>query len=615
MNKYLTLGLLIALELSCSRPTPLDEALQLSGKNRIHLEQVLRHYSLHPADSLKYRAACFLIENMPGHGWYEGTELDAYHHWVDSACATTNEAFKATLHEACLQWEEMLEKLTFLEDIKHLDSNFLITHIDSTFGAANKRPWLKTLTFEQFCEYILPYRVGHERPRLLYRLQDSLYQTEVKSLLNYDDVLRDASLIFRLQPPYNSFAQSTPNVYKTFHLHSTIIGCVSTATYHLWMSKLFLYPSVMDLTPAYPFRDGRHCWNMVYDNTQTSRFKKFIQENNDYAKVYRQTFSKHLKPISHNNEYIPPFFKEKFYQDVTADYIITSDITITPQTPISATAAYLCVFNELKWEPVAWAPQEKNGFKFNNVGRGIVYLPVIYTTPKPTAISFPFILYPTGQTKKLQPDTINLCTLRLYRKYPQKHTIEYNNQRFTEAFIEASNDSTFHSKDSLGSFSEILNSQWAVTPITKHKPYRYWQIKSSKQFIIGECMLYNTRGKRIIPPESSIIGKREAFDNNPISYIFSDNTCKLTIDLGYPQILSKIECLLQNDGNSVWPGHCYELFYHNGNKWVSLGIKEAQDRWIEFENIPGNALLWLRDLTTGRQERIFTVTDNIINFW
>lgn len=58
--------------ISCTSDSPLEQALSKSGKNRMQLEQVLKHYSLHPADSLKYRAACYLIANMPGHGWYEG---------------------------------------------------------------------------------------------------------------------------------------------------------------------------------------------------------------------------------------------------------------------------------------------------------------------------------------------------------------------------------------------------------------------------------------------------------------------------------------------------------------------------------------------------------------
>jgi hypothetical protein len=44
--------------------TPLGAALQSAKNNRKELEKVLRHYQKNPADSLKYKAACFLIENM-----------------------------------------------------------------------------------------------------------------------------------------------------------------------------------------------------------------------------------------------------------------------------------------------------------------------------------------------------------------------------------------------------------------------------------------------------------------------------------------------------------------------------------------------------------------------
>ena len=41
----------------------LDIALQQAKHNKAELEKVLKHFK---HDSLKYRAACFLIENMPG---------------------------------------------------------------------------------------------------------------------------------------------------------------------------------------------------------------------------------------------------------------------------------------------------------------------------------------------------------------------------------------------------------------------------------------------------------------------------------------------------------------------------------------------------------------------
>ena len=63
---YITLCLLL---LSCSdKDNELELALHYAGTNRTELEKVLRHYE---GDSLKHRAAVFLIENMPYHFGYD----------------------------------------------------------------------------------------------------------------------------------------------------------------------------------------------------------------------------------------------------------------------------------------------------------------------------------------------------------------------------------------------------------------------------------------------------------------------------------------------------------------------------------------------------------------
>lgn len=43
---------------------PLEVALQAAGGNKKELQKVLHYYKKNPIDSLKYKAACFLIENM-----------------------------------------------------------------------------------------------------------------------------------------------------------------------------------------------------------------------------------------------------------------------------------------------------------------------------------------------------------------------------------------------------------------------------------------------------------------------------------------------------------------------------------------------------------------------
>jgi hypothetical protein len=48
-------------------------------------------------------------------------------------------------------------------DIEHITAHFLINNIDLAFEAWQKRPCNKHVSFDVFCEEILPYRVGAEQ--------------------------------------------------------------------------------------------------------------------------------------------------------------------------------------------------------------------------------------------------------------------------------------------------------------------------------------------------------------------------------------------------------------------------------------------------------------------
>jgi hypothetical protein len=68
------LAAMVVLFASCN-PYPEDvaSALQMAGHNKRELQKVLKHYSCNPEDSLKYRAAEFLIQNMP---WHTSTQVE-----------------------------------------------------------------------------------------------------------------------------------------------------------------------------------------------------------------------------------------------------------------------------------------------------------------------------------------------------------------------------------------------------------------------------------------------------------------------------------------------------------------------------------------------------------
>ncbi len=67
IRKYI-IGILCLLSLvACTeKDRLLEQALEQAGNNRVELEKVLNRYR--DSDKEKYRAACFLIRNMPFYG-------------------------------------------------------------------------------------------------------------------------------------------------------------------------------------------------------------------------------------------------------------------------------------------------------------------------------------------------------------------------------------------------------------------------------------------------------------------------------------------------------------------------------------------------------------------
>ena len=68
--------LVIGMMAACTpQPSRLEQALEFAGGNKEELLKVLRHYE---GDTLKLRAAQFLIENMPHRYFYrQGGEMDS----------------------------------------------------------------------------------------------------------------------------------------------------------------------------------------------------------------------------------------------------------------------------------------------------------------------------------------------------------------------------------------------------------------------------------------------------------------------------------------------------------------------------------------------------------
>ena len=76
------------------------------------------------------------------------------------------------------------------------------------------------------------------------------------------------------------------------------------------------------------------------------------------------------------------------------------------------------------------------------------------------------------------------------------------------------------------------------------------------------------------------------------------------LDLGEPMQVDRIVYTPANRDNYIRPDDMFELSYCDGD-WKSAGKIKATTDSLVYRNVPRNAVLLLRNLTRGVQERIF----------
>lgn len=150
-------------------PHEVEYALSVSGNNKVELIKVLEHYK--NGDQLKFKAACFLISNMPYHKSKLNLELSEkyfkYFKKVDSIGhiipdANHNDSQIMALSQQFALLPPPHESVNLVDDVRLLTAEFLIENIEEAFYQWRHSPLLKNVSFEEFKEWILPYRTIDE---------------------------------------------------------------------------------------------------------------------------------------------------------------------------------------------------------------------------------------------------------------------------------------------------------------------------------------------------------------------------------------------------------------------------------------------------------------------
>lgn len=630
MNKIYIL--LIVLCLSCSSEYDnLRTALNASGDNRKELEKVLSHYSSNKGDSLKLCAARFLIENMPGHYTHDNKYIRKCITEFDSLNPNINEYIKSSIYSSLFYDYDALnyEKVY---DITIIKSDFLIKHIDYKFYLWKNVPWYNEVSFDVFCETILPYRIDIEP--IINPSYDSIYKNiykinEIVNQMSYCDI----SIFLSADYVANKLFQK--NYISQYKLsngeNKSFSDCIDRAYSYTEKMKLIGVPSTIDFFPHWARQNGRHYFNTI---NNSHLLNLTVNENNLYrgAKIYRKTYSHNLAPKEDGN-YIPNLFSS-FHKDVTSEYIKCSDVTVrlsdsNINKPINA---YLCVFNDAEWRPVAWSDKlDKGNAQFKDLGNEVVYQPVYYKKNELIIAGVPFILKLDNTKVDLIPNKQNTIKLHLTRKHPMNTNKLFWMDCLEGAKVIASNDSSFRGCDTIGILQNVLVTPKVVIKNYNNKKYSYFKLVAINSLCIAELTFRDNRDNVVIgqPIMASIENKAlqpyslitnnvftyKIFDNNPLTFTNTRYGDWVGMKFERPTSISTIEIIPRNDGNYIYPNNVYELFYSDVNGWVSMGTKKSTDYFIEYDNVPSGALYWLRNLTEGREERIFTYENGKMKFW
>ncbi|NDV84227.1 discoidin domain-containing protein [Bacteroides sp. 51] len=602
---------------SCDKtPNKLENALQLSGENQSELKKVIDHYSENESDSLKLQAAIFLIENMPGHYSVSGSIVDKHARKIEEEYHILDDNLKKVILTVPFRKGKLSALASRTFDLEVIKAEYLISIIDNAIEKWESCYWLEGIPFESFCEYVLPYRLDYEP---LFPYNDSLMTAWRKideELKRYPDYRADLKEVWNYEGIYAEKAGRSRSkdqeliraINKSFNY-----DCFDEAFYEVINMRASGIPSTIDLVPAWANRNSGHSWKVILDPKYMNQVGNIHgQEVHSMAgKIYRITYSHNPIPKSNGKDMIPAFFLSPFHKDVTTHYVNTSDVCIDLHSIPNDKPdhLYLSVFNTKEWKPIAWSNIKQGRATFENMETGIIYLPVYYKEKDQASTRFPFLLGFDGRTTFFEPDTSNCTSIYFVRKYPIS-TTKLNWNKFSKDHrFEASRFPDFRDAE-LIYYSTEVNPILGYTTINipdKNKTCRYWRVISDSRIAaIGEIEFFNKNGNKLtgnlIKGDGENESVKNAFDNDVLTFAKGDVWYGL--DLGDSVEVNQVRYIPRTDANNIFPGHTYELLYYD-NGWISVEVQEATDEYLQFHNVPSNAVYWLRNLTEGIEERVF----------
>jgi hypothetical protein len=661
-NHSICFCLLILISVSCTNKNEsnLQNALKLAGPNKKELKKVLSHYKKDPADSLKYKAACFMIENMQ---WHYGKKVEPDRRlWdlfvlEDSLVVSymrnpdfykNKDAFNGYKYRLKKMFvKEAISKTVigneFVSDLQTLNAASIIENIDLAFEVRNN--WLKEMPDSIFFEHILPYRVNQEP---VYPVREKLNQhfSAIAEIQARDTNMTDAiSFLNRYMNLFNwdwdeeNIQMPDLGFYNIFYWHNQSLTCQHQVAVFAQILRSIGIPVAEVFTPKWRDNNLGHNWCVVPDsNGRLTLFTAVYQNPGDVylphspaaaSKLYMRTYSAQPETpwfLRASGEVLPPGFETPCLKDVTKEFVPVTDVELKLNVELpDHNLCWFSLFIQGKWAPIGWGVVNKttNTVLFQNIPVGLTGLACVFKNGEAVPVSDLITINAAG-TQVVKPEN-KTETLLLTRKFPVKTRLQYFTKDIIGTKIQGANLSDFSDSTTLCTITDTLRPYLQDVTFINTKNYRYyriyaptWLLHVAEVEFLTETKIYGTVEASPLPVFNRPIAKPKVFYKysgeivaaNPDSTAFDGNMLTYSLqkwvglDLGIPRNLNRIRIAPRNAHNGIVPGDNYQLLYWN-NGWVPAEIKQADYNFIEFENIPSKTLYWLRNLDHGKEEQPF----------
>lgn len=651
---------------SCTRSVPSDKALAVAvlekaGDNRGQLERLIEHYKSIDADADKLAAAYYLIANLDGNTGYAARDSGQYRRLLDSLAVLGDPIGWDPYLSTTGKWLDSMNtaaplRIGVRSDLRQITADYLIANIDQAFEQWRKVPWAKDYTFEEFCEWVLPYRTGSERLELWRQLALSVECGNKDSLWQTGDMWNLALALINNTGIYYNIGMAKFPLPTTFGDMTTVKrgACGQMADYALKLFRAHGIPAALDMTPVWANRRSGHVWNVLVLPDGHSREIGYNPGGENkmvykLSKVYRQRNSPLREDVLYRlreSESPPDFFRECRMEDVTAQYDMpVSDITVNDLRSSDHKVAWLCTFDNAKWVPVAYAscagsgkalfrdmargvlPGDNEPIAYINDGKGIVYLPAYFENRRTIPAAAPRILREDGTVEVLAVDTVHRQTLTINRKYPKHPDFDRYEKEMVGGWFEGANRSDFSDAVTLLTIERQQAYPMERLSVSNEKAagaYRYVRYvapEATRRGNVAEMEFFAGNQQLAGQPigfAGEVIdrGPWAAFDGKLESFFYAVNTTGIWVglDLGQPQRITGIAFAARTDDNEIRLGDTYQLYYwHDG--WQPLPAIVAEDHRLTWSSVPSNTLYLLRNLSRGVEQRPFTYKNGKQVWW